>query len=132
MKPATKLLALFVCVSLFALFSYSKISVSAENDDIESLKQKITELEKRIKDLEAILKIYHAPEKKESDETYGWLNNKSWRNLRKGMSEDEVKNLLGEPLKTVGGSKTIWYYPNFYRNYVSFDEKGNLTGWIEP
>ena len=132
MKRTTRLLASFICISLFVLFSYSGISVSAENDAIERLKQKITELEKRIKDLEAILKIYHAPENKESDETYGWLNNKSWRNLRKGMSENEVKNLLGDPLKTVEGSKTIWYYPNFYRSYVSFDEKGNLTGWIEP
>ena len=131
MKRIIMLLAIFVCISLFFLFPYSGISVSAEKDDINSLKQKITELEKRIKDLEAIIKIYHAPEDKESDQTYGWLNKKSWRNLKKGMKEDEVKKILGEPVKTVKGSKTIWYYPNFYRSYVSFDEEGNLTGWIE-
>ncbi len=133
MKRFKKLLAAFVGIFLFVSFSYSNISASAENkNDIDSLKQKITELEKRIKDLEAILKIYHGPKNQKSEESYGWLNKKNWRNLKKGMTADEVKKILGEPVKVIEGSKSIWYYPSFYDNYISFDEKGKLTGWNEP
>ena len=133
MKRITKLLAVSVGISLIVFFSNSSISFSEENNkDIDSLEQKITELERRIKDLEAILKIYHGPENQKSGEGYGWSNKKNWRNLKKGMTSNEVKAVLGEPVKTVKGSNTIWYYPSFYDGYVSFDEKGKLTGWIEP
>ena len=135
MKRVIKLLTIFVGIFLLVSFSSSGISVSAEKaekNDIDKLKQKITELEKRIKDLESILKIYHGPKNQKEDKEYGWLNKKNWRNLKKGMTEDEVKTILGEPVKEVNGSRTIWYYPDFYRSYVSFDEKGNLTGWNEP
>lgn len=134
MNRRIKLLAVSVGILLFVSFSYSGISVSAENNEINDLKQKITELEQRIKDLESLLKVYHGPgnNEAEKDAVYGWQNKKSWRNLKKGMTQDEVKKILGEPVKEVDGFRTIWYYPNFYRSYVSFDDKGNLTGWNEP
>jgi hypothetical protein len=48
------------------------------------------------------------------------------------MNKEEVLTLLGEPIKTIEGVKTLWYYPDTYRGYVSFDDKGKLTGWQEP
>jgi hypothetical protein len=48
------------------------------------------------------------------------------------MSEDQVRALLGEPVKEIKGVKTLWYYPSIYGGYVSFDEKGLLSGWKEP
>ncbi len=48
------------------------------------------------------------------------------------MKEDRVKGILGEPVKVIKGVKTLWYYPNFYGGYVSFDEGGKLIGWNEP
>lgn len=133
MKRITKLLAAFAGIFIIVSLLCSGVPVSAENNnDIEGLKHKITELEKRIKDLEAILKIYHGPDDQKSEEAYGWLNKKNWRKLKKGMTIAQVRKILGEPVKTVEGARTIWYYPSFYDNYISFDEKGNLTGWNEP
>jgi outer membrane protein assembly factor BamE (lipoprotein component of BamABCDE complex) len=103
-----------------------------ENEEIDNLKQKITELENRIKDLEALLKIYREPSGKGDEKDNGWWNSKSWRKLKEGMSHEQVKKILGEPVKAIKGHREIWYYPHLYRSYVSFDEDGNLKGWNEP
>ena len=133
MKRIIKLPAVLVGIFLIVSFIYSGVSFSAENSkDIDKLKQKITELEKRIKDLEAVLKIYHRPDVQKPGDTYGWSDKKSWRNLKEGMTRDQVKSLLGEPVKIIKGSKTIWYYPSFYDGVVSFDKNGKLTSWKEP
>ena len=34
--------------------------------------------------------------------------------------------------RIIKGVKILWYYPNIYGGYVSFDEEGRLTGWNEP
>jgi outer membrane protein assembly factor BamE (lipoprotein component of BamABCDE complex) len=127
-KSITLSAVFFLCVTLTAYAS----SNDSDDNDIKNLKQRITELENRINDLENILKTYNVPKDSEKEIAYGWLNKKNWRILKKGMTQDEVKKLLGEPVKSVDGSREIWYYPNFYQSYVSFDEKGNLTGWNEP
>jgi hypothetical protein len=132
MKRNILLLTMSVCIFLFVSFSSSSVSVSAENNEIDALKQKITRLENRIKDLESLLKIYNLPAEQDIDKKYGCLNKKTWRSLKKGMTEDEVRKILGEPVKTVEGFRTIWYYPSFYSGIVSFDEKGNLIGWNAP
>ena len=132
MKRNILLLTMSVGVFLFVSFSSSSVAVSAENNEIDALKQKITKLENRIKDLENLLKVYQIPVEQDTDKKYGWLNKKTWRSLKKGMTEDEVKKILGEPVKAVEGYRTIWYYPSFYSGIVSFDEKGNLIGWNAP
>lgn len=52
----------------------------------------------------------------------------NWRQLRTGMSMDEVRALLGEPEHVEGGTMTYWRWTNaevqFYR--------GKLDGWSEP
>ncbi|NLA74833.1 MAG: outer membrane protein assembly factor BamE [Deltaproteobacteria bacterium] len=128
-KPITVLFIFILCIT-FATCSLSDDEPG--KDDINNMKQRIMELENRIKDLEQIIRIYHDPKDQEKEIAYGWLNKKNWRSLKKGMTSEEVKKLLGEPVKSVDGSRLIWYYPNFYQSYVSFDENGNLTGWKEP
>ena len=49
-----------------------------------------------------------------------------------GMTETQVKSVLGEPTKVIDGIRTLWYYPNFYGGYVSFEKGGSLAGWREP
>ncbi len=130
-KKIIILLALIFLLTTFTTYVSSDEAGDHEND-IKNMKQQITELENRIKDLEQIIKIYNGPKDLEKEIAYGWLNKKNWRNLKKGMTQEEVKKILGEPVKSIDGSRLIWYYPNFYQSYVSFDEKGNLTGWNEP
>lgn len=104
----------------------------AYDDEITKLKQKIVELESRIKDLEATLARYQEQEKILDESGYGWQDLRNWRKLKTGMTTEEVLAILGTPQKTVDGIKTLWYYPDIYRGYVSFDDEGLLTGWHEP
>ena len=104
----------------------------AQEDEISQLRQKVTQLESRVKQLEALLEEYREAMKSRLDEEMAWQNKKNWRSLKAGMNDEEVKKLLGEPVKVIKGVKTLWYYPNIYGGNVSFDENGRLTGWNEP
>ena len=104
----------------------------AQEDEISRLRQRVTELEQKVEQLEDLLKECKETRQKQDASMYGWQNKKNWRSLQIGMSESQVREALGEPVKVIEGIKTLWYYPNFYGGYVSFDEDGNLTGWYEP
>jgi outer membrane protein assembly factor BamE (lipoprotein component of BamABCDE complex) len=52
-----------------------------------------------------------------------------WRNLHRKMSKDDVRKLLGEPLRvSVSRFYEAWDYP---RGTVIFDGKGRLDAWSE-
>ncbi|MBV8438607.1 MAG: hypothetical protein JOY95_13970 [Silvibacterium sp.] len=52
-----------------------------------------------------------------------------WRNLHRKMSKDEVKKLLGEPVRvSVSRFYEAWDYPG---GTVIFDGKGRLDAWSE-
>jgi hypothetical protein len=104
----------------------------ADQDENLKLRQKIWELENRIEHLETLLKIYTGPATPHDDPGYGWENTKNWRKLEVGMTQAQVLSILGDPAKSIQGVRTLWYYPSIYRGYVSFDENGNLIGWMEP
>jgi hypothetical protein len=106
--------------------------VYAQGDDVSQLRQRVTDLEHRVQELEALLKECNDARKTGPENDLGWQNKKNWRSLEVGMNEAQVKKILGEPVKVIRGVKTLWYYPNFYGGYVSFDESGKLTGWNEP
>jgi restriction endonuclease S subunit len=126
------LIIMIIMVSTLTLFTFLPKPITAQDDEILKLRQKISELENRIKDLESLLLIYKEPEEIRSETGQGWQNKKNWRSLKTGMTVEEVRALLGEPIKTIDGVRTLWYYPNIFRGYVSFDEKGRLTVWNEP
>ena len=117
------------CLIFLSLFAYP---LQAQDDETLLLQQKINELELRIEQLETQLR--ESMEFREMVETggFGWQNMMNWRKLEIGMTEDEVRSILGTPIKVIRGSKTLWYYPSIYKGFVSFDQNGNLTGWNEP
>jgi hypothetical protein len=104
----------------------------AQEDETAKLRQKIVELENRVKELESTLAKYQEQVKPRDESGLAGQNKKNWRKLETGMSREKVLSLLGEPIKTIDGVKTLWYYPDIFRGYVSFDEKGQLIGWQEP
>ena len=56
-----------------------------------------------------------------------------WRMMRKGMSKDDVRKLLGEPKSISAGVwGDSWYYPDVLHGKVEFDKQGRVTGWTEP
>ena len=123
-----------VVLSALAVSFYLAASspLFAQEDEISRLRQRVTELEQKVEQLEELLNECTEAQQKQETSSYGWQDKKNWRSLEVGMSESQVKEALGEPIKVIKGIKTLWYYPNFYGGYVSFDEDGNLTGWNEP
>jgi vacuolar-type H+-ATPase subunit I/STV1 len=124
-----------LCFTLVVAISLSPAVASqvfAQSEEVSQLRQRVIELEQRTKGLEDQLKECSEARKKQEEADYGWQNKKNWRSLEVGMKEDQVRSILGEPVKVINGVKTLWYYPNFYGGYVSFSENGKLTGWNEP
>ncbi|MBN1625184.1 MAG: outer membrane protein assembly factor BamE [Deltaproteobacteria bacterium] len=132
MKHHNLMIIGFIMAGALAFLALFYRPVIAEEDEILRLRQKVTELEGRIKDMENLLKIYHDAGDIDTGTERGWQNKKNWRRLKTGMTKDQVQSILGEPIKTIKGVRAFWYYPNIYRGYVSFDEKGFLTKWNEP
>jgi len=105
---------------------------SAQEQDIPALQSRVLQLEKRVMELESLLAQAEEARKSVPSDRTGWQNKKNWRSLSVGMQDGEVKKILGEPSKVIQGIKTLWYYPNLYCGYVTFDDKGQLIGWNEP
>ena len=80
--------------------------------------------------MEGFFKTSDVAMKEQMDDEYGWQK-KNWRRLEVGMTEDHVKTFLGKPTKTINRVRTLWYYPSIYCGYVSFAQKGHITGWSE-
>lgn len=123
-------LASIMGILVFLVFFLQPIH--AQDDEVLLLQRKITELETRLKKLEGLLEECLEAREKDATGEFGWQNKKNWRKLEIGMSEVEVKSILGEPTKVITGEKTLWYYPNIYKGFASFDKDGNLAGWNEP
>ena len=123
------ILAAFAAASLFLV---QPLSAQATTDELSELREKNAQLEKKVKELEALLRECTEGKENLFSDDQGFQNKKNWRSLEPGMNEEQVKKILGDPLKVIKGVKTLWYYPNIYGGYVSFDEKGRLTGWNEP
>lgn len=96
--------------------AYTKIdSIEIE---IANLKKRITELEKE--------------KEKKSVKKGNYKLRGNWLLLEKGMTKEQVKELLGEPGKTLSGFGTYWYYPDSFGGKVEFDTDDKVTGWSEP
>lgn len=132
MKPAGLISIIAGALLLAGLCAGRPLMAQTQSHELAELRQKNAELEKKVSELEALLKQCAEAGKNQFSEDYGWQNKRTWRSLEAGMSEDQVRALLGEPVKEIKGVKTLWYYPSIYGGYVSFDEKGLLSGWKEP
>lgn len=130
-REATGIILLGAVFTLMIAVLLSEPVGAQENETLQ-LRQRVSELEMKVKQLEGLLKECSEAHKLEDADKYGWQNKKNWRKLTVGMQENHVKGILGEPSKVIQGVKTLWYYPNIYCGYVTFDEKGRLAGWNEP
>ena len=117
-------------ISFFLFLGLPYAGTSPENETV-GLQKKIAALEERIIYLEALLKEC-SRQIPEEPGLAGWQNRKNWRRLDTGMDMEKVRSILGTPIRTIEGVRTLWYYPSIYCGYVSFDKDGNLIGWNEP
>ncbi|UCF57978.1 MAG: hypothetical protein JSW15_05895 [Deltaproteobacteria bacterium] len=132
MKRSNLLIGLASMVGALMFLVLLSQPFHAQDDEVLLLQRKISELEGRIKQLESLLEECVGAQKKGTTREFGWQNKKNWRKLEIGMSEVEVRSILGEPTKIIKGVKTLWYYPNIYGGFVSFGRNGKLAGWNEP
>jgi outer membrane protein assembly factor BamE (lipoprotein component of BamABCDE complex) len=66
--------------------------------------------------------------------TEGWRDRENWRRLKPGLSEVQVRYLLGEPARVaVIDFATYWYYPGPRPGWVKLDREGHdVVSWAEP
>ena len=126
-KSLTKsILAIAVVGALALTASFS--AMASDSDRITRLEKEVQELKLRLANLEKP-QANQALNQRPTPSAEGWKNLTSWRSLKKGMSYDDVRAILGEPARVRGGNITNWSYPN--RSDVTFYED-KLDSWSEP
>jgi hypothetical protein len=126
MSKSKKLLkaGVFGCLMLtFALSAFA-----SDSDRINQLEKDVQELKLRLSRLE-VPQGTSTSQTKVGPSSDGWKSLANWRSLKKGMSYDEVRAILGEPNRIEGGTFTHWYFPS--RSDVTFHED-KLYSWSEP
>jgi hypothetical protein len=100
-------------LSLLLFVPFALAADEAQQDQIEALKQQLRDLQERVERLESEVEqgvpVNMAP--KVEPVPGGWRKEHNWKLLAEGMSDYEVKAILGEPdrQKTVKKFE-FWYY----------------------
>jgi hypothetical protein len=91
----------------------------AQDPDIQ---KRVLELEARVQKMERLLDEKFADDR--------WRDGILWTRVRPGMSEADVRKLLGKPARVETAIFTTWYYhkTSIDHSYVWFDE-GKVLGW---
>lgn len=104
----------------------------------QSLEERVRELERRVEQLEKQQierqPASHAARNSTTRKGEGWKSLGSWRSLKLGMTENEVRSILGDPDKVdVGQLVTMWYYDTSKGGRVRFSSgEHRVEGWTEP
>ena len=123
----TALLAALAAAFIPAVAAGQDTSTDSLLRRIELLERANTDLERRVRELESLIKS--EPSKgRPIRASAGWRDLANWRQLRKGMTMDEVRALLGEPERVDAGPYTFWRWTDAEVYFMS-DE---LAGWSEP
>ncbi len=120
------LAALGVAASTPAVAAGQETSTASLLRRIELLERANADLERRVRELEALIK--REPSRAQPIASGNWQDISNWRQMRKGMKPDQVRALLGEPVRVDAGHRTYWRWPDAD---VYFDD-GRLAGWSEP
>ncbi|NTV26012.1 MAG: hypothetical protein HGB01_07350 [Chlorobiaceae bacterium] len=126
------LLKMAVCsvVVIAPSLAYSEPSSEAR---IAQLESSIQNLQQRVAALEA--KPVQAEEAPRTTmiKSGNWHDIKNWRQLRRGMIEQDVESLLGSPEKVIVSKYIINWYYNFPMGEIEFNtESRRLEQWREP
>jgi hypothetical protein len=116
-------------ITAAGLLGMAAFSAYAQSDPrVDRLEAEVRDLQLRLSKIEAAQggpAVGQTPEASGS----GWKSISNWRQLKTGMTPEQVRAILGEPRRITGGSIAEWLYPN---GGVStfMDEK--LYRWKEP
>jgi nitrogen fixation-related uncharacterized protein len=120
-----------VFVAIIALF-WGIASAQLLEDRVRELERRVEQLEKQQSDRQQ--PPSGAPRKATPAAPDGWRSMANWRTLKRGMTENEVRSVLGEPQKIdVGPLLTVWYYDYPRGGTVRLSSSDRrVEGWTEP
>lgn len=121
------LFAALIATSLPAVAAGQTASSDSLLRRIEFLERRVADLERRVRELEAPVTVESSRDRR-SVTAPNWRDVQNWRRLRRGMTMDQVRALLGEPERMDAGSITYWHWAGAEVYFMS-DE---LAGWSEP
>lgn len=126
--------------ALLAVLVVSATPALAEGQDassdklakrIELLERKVSALEQRVQDLEALIKA-EPSRARPMPASANWRELGHWRQLRREMTMDQVRALLGEPDRVeTNGPLTSWTWGKPGEATLQFYNDG-LDSWSEP
>jgi hypothetical protein len=102
----------------------------------QSIDERVRNLERRVEQLER-----HSNNKSASPASGaqvvsgqdGWKRQENWRSLKRGMTEADVKGLLGDAHKVdTFQSFSVWRYNPPFGGDARFGGDGRLQAWSEP
>jgi len=123
----TALLAAFVAACIPAVAVGQDTSTPSLLRRIELLEHANADLERRVRELESLIKS-ESSQGRPIPAATRWRDLANWRQLRLGMTVDEVRALLGEPERVDAGPVTYWLWADANVYFMS----GKLEGWSEP
>lgn len=107
---------------------------------VQALEQQVQALTERLSQLEqqpaATRPAYEVPlgeaNAPSAPAAPGWQSSDNWEKLRRGMSQIQITQLLGNPVKRSGDRYTErWHYPDDSA-WVDFDQVGDVSRWQAP
>src|SRR5688500_11349986 len=118
------LFAALAAASVPAVAAGQSTSSDSLRRQVALLERRTTDLEQRVRELEALIKAEPLRDRRASTSPKS-RDLQNWRRLRPGMTDDEVRALLGEPERVVAGPLTYWYWTDANVYFA----RGKLEGW---
>jgi outer membrane protein assembly factor BamE (lipoprotein component of BamABCDE complex) len=127
-KPRNAMTKIFK-ITATGLLGMTVFSAFAQSDPrVDRLEAEVRDLQLRLSKIEAGQGGFVADQKPESSGS-GSKSLSNWRQLKTGMTPEQVRTILGEPRRIEGGGVARWFYPNGGESGF-MDEK--LYRWKEP
>lgn len=124
--------------ALFFSTNFAILGLAQEKpleERVAALEQKVADLEKQITALQKLIGELSGSSKASVPviKKGNWKNLANWRyELRKGMTREQVKTLMGEPDNiTVYSFHEVWDY-GAWLGGIDFTPSGKVSGWREP
>ena len=135
-RTRARLSVLVAGLCLLCLLSANAFAQSHSTD----LEHRVQTLEKEVESLK--VKVLQLSKLQESPDKAGvsrskLLDNRDWKELKVGMTEESVRSLLGQPSRSQTlSSLTYWYYEggtSYIKPHVVFENDNHLVyGWQSP